>query len=141
MNMQDLTIVQIGFKPAKKSDQNRTVYLKDSKNYFFETNTGLGMDLSAKLALQWFGAVVQSMPQIMEKISSIANNKNHKHYAIAQDMQLEEGGKDFKRGLALSFNTLVYNLQALGVIEQTNQMLSNHEDISIGNIYVIRFLD
>lgn len=141
MNMQDLTIVQIGFKPAKKSDQNRTVYLKDSKNHFFETNTGLGVDLSAKLALEWFAFIVRVMPQVMEKISRIANDKNHKYYAIARDMELEEDGKDFKSGLAFSFNNLVFNLQALGVIEQTNQILTDHQDVEIGCVYVIRFLD
>lgn len=139
--MQDLTIVQVGFKPAKKTDQYRTVFLKDSKNCIFETNTGLGMDLSAKLAQDWFVSVVSVMPEAMEKINRILKDKNHKLYAIAQDLELEEDGKSFKRGVALSFNSLVYTLQNLGVIEQRNQMLSDYQDISIGSIYMIRFLD
>ena len=52
--MLNLIIAQIGYKPAKKSDQDRTVFLKDSANHFFEANTGLGIDLTARLAEKWF---------------------------------------------------------------------------------------
>lgn len=136
--MLNLIIAQIGYKPAKKSDQDRTVFLKDSANHFFEANTGLGIDLTARLAEKWFAEVVATKPEAMAMIQAEIDNPESRNHCIALDLELGEDQK-FKRGIAVSFNTMVMYLRLIGIIECQEQIASNHKDESAGCIYVIKF--
>lgn len=139
--MKDLIIVQIGSKPVKKTDKNFTVFLNDAVNHIFETHKGFGMDLTTVLAQRWFVQVVAKNTAAMQKINSILQDEAHELHWVAKDLELEENGQHFKRGLALSFDTIMKYLRDLGVVEYKDQMVSDHTNNSAGTVYVIRFLD
>lgn len=139
--MKDLIIVQIGYKPAKKTDQNRTVFLNDVAHGIFEKHTGFGMDLTTVLAQKWFVAVVSKNPTAMAKINSVLQDKTHEKHWMAEDLELEENGVHFKRGLAFSFSDILKYLRDLQVIQFREQILSDYQDKQAGTVYVICFLD
>lgn len=99
------------------------------------------MDLTTVLARRWFVQVVANNAAAMQKINSILQDEAHELHWVAKDLELEENGQHFKRGLALSFDTIMKYLRDLGVIEYKDQILSDHKNISAGTVYVIRFLD
>ena len=97
------------------------------------------MDLSSKLAEIWFVEVVSIHQAAMEKIHALIADKSAQHHAIALDLELDETGKKFKRGLALSFDTLARYLRLVGLIDYQTQILVDHKDCERGGIYAIQF--
>lgn len=137
--MKNITLVQVGYKPAKKTDQYRTVFMNDATHCFFEVNKGLGMDLSAKLAGMWFMEVISIHSAAMDKIYAIMANPSHPGFTIAQSFKLDETGKSLEDPIALSFNTMMFYLKKMGILNFTSQMLVDHHDCEKGAIYAIEF--
>ena len=137
--MKNITLVLVGYKPAKKTDQYRTVFMKDATHCFFEVNKGLGMDLSAKLAGMWFMEVISIHSAAMDKINAIMANPSHPDFTIAQSFKLDETGKSLEDPIALSFNTMMFYLKKMGILNFTSQILADHQDCEKGVIYAIEF--
>lgn len=134
-------IIQLGYKPFRKGDQSRTVFINDSTAKLFLSNTGLGLDLSAKLAQQWFFEVANTYPIVAEKITAALNDLDHKDFVLATSLEAADDGKSFALGLALSFNSLLNHLKQLGCITVDETILIDHKEKDAGVLYIVNFLE